>query len=395
MGMSASQARMLSLTSRLSDLELKSQRILNSKTRLADESEAASRSYSDALDREKLKVYSSGNEDGAATYVDATAYNLTNYNAIHGQTKQRLLKDSYGRVLVSEAMAGAYQNSQAADGLNTFINGMGYTAITSEQMESSGRNALFFELASDIYNARSLISTSTTSNPPITSTSDPAALQALLAEIDEDSAAILDAFGVTTGIGLPAVDFNSSDSLLALYNYLSNIQTDGIRNAISTAAINPASDLGQQIAQNNLLTYDTLAAEHYEKVYNEIQENGGVVISDENFNSSDWLYAQLNAGNIFLAEWNDQEGENNQGDFVDTCWKTGDHALRVETDDTDVARAEAEYEVTMADIESKDKRFDLQLKQVDTEHNAIQTELESVKKVIDKNIDRSFKVFNA
>jgi len=59
------------------------------------------------------------------------------------------------------------------------------------------------------------------------------------------------------------------------------------------------------------------------------------------------------------------------------------------------AKAEATYESTMASIQTKDKRFDLQLKQIDTEHSATQTEVDSVKKVIDKNTERSFKMFSA
>ena len=39
MGMSASQARLLSITARISDIEYKSQQISNVKIRLADESE--------------------------------------------------------------------------------------------------------------------------------------------------------------------------------------------------------------------------------------------------------------------------------------------------------------------------------------------------------------------
>jgi len=37
----------------------------------------------------------------------------------------------------------------------------------------------------------------------------------------------------------------------------------------------------------------------------------------------------------------------------------------------------------------------LRLKQLDTEQNAISQELEAVKKVITKNIESSFKTFNA
>lgn len=60
------------------------------------------------------------------------------------------------------------------------------------------------------------------------------------------------------------------------------------------------------------------------------------------------------------------------------------------------------YEKAMADINAKldivqqqDKNLELQLKAVDTEHNAIQTEIEAVQKVIGKNVESSFKTFNA
>lgn len=44
-------------------------------------------------------------------------------------------------------------------------------------------------------------------------------------------------------------------------------------------------------------------------------------------------------------------------------------------------------------IQQQDKTLELNLKQLDTEQEAIQTEIDSVKKVIDKNIESSFKTF--
>lgn len=60
-----------------------------------------------------------------------------------------------------------------------------------------------------------------------------------------------------------------------------------------------------------------------------------------------------------------------------------------------MADAERTYEGHLREIEAQDKRYDLELKNIDTEHNACQTEIDSVKKVIDKNIERSFKIFDA
>lgn len=56
----------------------------------------------------------------------------------------------------------------------------------------------------------------------------------------------------------------------------------------------------------------------------------------------------------------------------------------------------AESRQTQMRIESlqqADKALELQLRRVDTQQQAIQTEIQAVQKVIDKNIDMSFKTF--
>ena len=45
----------------------------------------------------------------------------------------------------------------------------------------------------------------------------------------------------------------------------------------------------------------------------------------------------------------------------------------------------------MNDINAKDSIYDIELKNIDTEHTALQTEYESIKGVINKNIERVFK----
>lgn len=45
------------------------------------------------------------------------------------------------------------------------------------------------------------------------------------------------------------------------------------------------------------------------------------------------------------------------------------------------------------DIQSQDRSLELQLRQLDTEQEALQTELSSLKSVLDKNIEKVFKVF--
>lgn len=59
-----------------------------------------------------------------------------------------------------------------------------------------------------------------------------------------------------------------------------------------------------------------------------------------------------------------------------------------------IAKAEVKYQQTVREIESKDKAYDNILKRLDTEHSALQTEFDSVKNVISKNIERTLKIYS-
>ena len=78
MGMSASQARLLSITSRMNDVEYKSQQISNTKIRLADESEQVANAYTKALNKTKLTFNSYDKQGNAVKY----SLNSQNMNGI-------------------------------------------------------------------------------------------------------------------------------------------------------------------------------------------------------------------------------------------------------------------------------------------------------------------------
>ena len=62
-------------------------------------------------------------------------------------------------------------------------------------------------------------------------------------------------------------------------------------------------------------------------------------------------------------------------------------------DDDEMNEGLAEYESKVALLENQDKQFDMRLNQLKNEQKAIETEMESIKKVIDKNIEETFKTF--
>lgn len=287
MGLSASQARLLFLTGRLSDLELRAQKVSNAKIRLAQESEQASEDYAKALDKKIFKVQRGS--DGA--FEVANLNNLTDYNtkldfnSTHG--KYRLITDGSGKIVMSRSDYDKLKNDYNGD-RNNYFEKMGVP-----------------KKADGNYN--------------------------------EDS----DAFKYYSQIWAASVNTNA----------------DGSVNVSSHPSIN--------------------------------------IIENSQADNAEWLERQVSIGSLNLDEWKPDGGKDGKGTFEDVSWTSGDTTVQEVEDKTGIAKAEAKYEATMADINTKDKKFDLELKNIDTEHQATQTTIDSVKKVIDKNIERNMKMFQA
>lgn len=103
MGLAASQGRLLSLTSRLSDLELRSQVLSNQKVALSTASSEASSKYIKALSNNYINLYDINGE-----YQQANASLLTGYGAPTG-TDQLMLQNELGQVICSKDVLSAFE----------------------------------------------------------------------------------------------------------------------------------------------------------------------------------------------------------------------------------------------------------------------------------------------
>ncbi len=65
-----------------------------------------------------------------------------------------------------------------------------------------------------------------------------------------------------------------------------------------------------------------------------------------------------------------------------------------ELDTSDDAAAQSKYEYELASIERKENQLELEMAQLETQHEAVLKEYESVKNVISNNVDRTFKLFS-
>lgn len=116
-------------------------------------------------------------------------------------------------------------------------------------------------------------------------------------------------------------------------------------------------------------------------------QNGFKVLQDGLASSNEWIQFALENG-LVTMEQVDKDGNWNGLNYSNCS------DITEQTNDQAVAIAEAEYNAAMNKIENKDKKFDLELKNIDTEHNSLQTEYDSIKTAIDKNIERTFKIYS-
>ncbi len=122
MGLAASQAKLLSITSRLSDNELRSQSITAAKLALAGQTSEASRKYINALNKSEY-IYRTYDQTGDKAYVALTGAQLSTYGPLKNQYA---LVNLDGQVLVSELDGANYENS---DNINEFLDKYGIERI--------------------------------------------------------------------------------------------------------------------------------------------------------------------------------------------------------------------------------------------------------------------------
>lgn len=129
MGLAASQAKLLSITSRLSTIELRSQQIGRAKEALAMDTAELSKQYLDSLNKTEL-TYSTYNDDGEKIYTALTGSELMTYSPIKNQYA---LINACGQVLVSEKDAANYEDSA---NINEFLAKYGFDPIEETETQT-------------------------------------------------------------------------------------------------------------------------------------------------------------------------------------------------------------------------------------------------------------------
>lgn len=127
-------------------------------------------------------------------------------------------------------------------------------------------------------------------------------------------------------------------------------------------------------------------AQWYTNLFERMQK-GYKVLQDGLASSTEWIQFALESGIVTM------EQVDSDNHWIATNY-TNCSDITEQTNNAAATLAEAEYNAAMNKIENKDKKYDLELKNIDTEHNSLQTEYDSIKSAIDKNIERTFKIYS-
>ena len=386
MGMAAGQARLLSITARLTDNENMGQSLSFSKQRLADETEQVNAKYNAALSATKLTVLT-GFNGSVANYSDISYGLMTGYNTV-GCGKQYVVANAQGQILVTKKIAEAFE---AGNGdLNIFLQEFGYSIsdMYIPTNDDANKDEINKENAQKVHDAWDKYLKSVGKTFHDEEHGDGTA--APVFGYDQVGAGVFNGYA-TYKLGEVTYPIN--------YDGATKEQRDLYDYAVAiTAHYSKGDAFGLQTTQSDPENAGMI--QYYRNIFNEMSQHGyyteanefdtinGTKVYKGGQSSTSWFEQQLKEGKLFLKSYSATDR-----DFIQTTLSDDDAIQEVE-DERMIALVESEYNQDIAALEKKDQRIDLELKKLDTEHNALQTEYESVKNVVDKNVEKSFSMFS-
>jgi hypothetical protein len=106
-----------------------------------------------------------------------------------------------------------------------------------------------------------------------------------------------------------------------------------------------------------------------------------------------WFKNMVEAGLVTIQVFDDNTYEKEWSD-TSFATSTNNNYLQEVQDETYLKKAEAEYEHELGIINKKDTKYDTELSKLETERSSITTEIESIGKVKQENIERTFGIFS-
>lgn len=381
MGMAASQARLLCITARIHDVEFQSQAIQNAKVQLATQSDQVYQEYLEALDAKTLTMLSIDPQSGVQSTISATFNNMCSIKRLTPASSNAdyALVNNKGQLVLPDDIVEKYYDAKD-DGIND-----AYSFALYMMNETCG-----FLLQGD--------------------GSDPAKLGSMLYELagdDETITSLHEQLVELVGEDIYNTESISDDKdkmsqykdLMRAYN--KNLYKGYIQQLYKQERNDPSNyeDIDSLPEELDMDKFN-----YYVGIYNKIQACHESICSIDDYNGtsgdvandSEWLTKMIESGLIRIE--NCTTDEKTGIVTMDTINPASDSVMNfTETtsiDKTALAKAEAEYEHALSKIDKKDKQYDMSLSKLESERTALTTEYDSVKKVIQDNIERTFGIFS-
>ena len=159
-------------------------------------------------------------------------------------------------------------------------------------------------------------------------------------------------------------------------------------------------DATVEVANKAMTADQESMIQFYDNLFTAIADNGWTY--NPQVNDSDYLNQMLQNNSYCLTTMTRNECYNDSLDESAKNWKyeydtslASDYDNIITVNDSDVAsKALAKYEAEKMKINQKESKIDVKLKDLETEQAAIEQMIESIKKIKNDNIDRTFKLWS-
>ena len=382
MGMSASQARLLFISSRMNDVEFKSQQIAYQKIRLSSESEQLANDYAKSLNKETLKMNIVSDVKGGQAQIDLNYKNLI----ANGYSIRNV--NGKGIVSVSENSEKTKKYESINDVPESEINAAGYTKET--QQVTIGGNRLSSsksKLEKEKIIEQGLKEFGISKEDVIEYLKkNPSALKNINKKTNElDNKTIhnknkdIDITKLSKGQRVKAfiqkygsdILENQSPQTGRTKTINQTIYKDGNGKTVSADTV--LSAVNSRISSSSSTTVSTVLDEKLVEAFQ---------------NNPDYLIQGLLNGIFVLEKTNSETGKKEQVSL------SSDPNFDIKHDSSQDAKAEADYNAASLKLKNKEKILDNELNKLNTEHEALKTEYDSAKTIIKDNISKTFNIFS-
>ena len=148
-----------------------------------------------------------------------------------------------------------------------------------------------------------------------------------------------------------------------------------------------SSDIFQILAPTDVTDgTENLVAGFYDALFNRICIGGWT--ENDNITDAEYMQELLKNGSVYISSID------NDGSYYQSNYATDTYISEV-PDTEGIAKAEAKYNSQKAKLENKENTIDMKMKNLDTEISSLTTEYDTMKNVISKTIEKSFKRYEA